>query len=84
MEKEGKVPRSTKGLFTGYYKLASYIMMRLILVQGVLPYISHIDMCHHKGMVLTPFWPEDGYRLCQETMAILVWNGVGVSRKLQV
>ena len=24
----------------------------LILVQGVLPYISHIDMCHHKGMVL--------------------------------
>ena len=78
MEKEGKVPRSTKGLSTGYYKLASYIMMRLILVQGVLPYISHIDMCHHKGMVL------DGYRLCQETMAILVWNWVGVSRKLQV
>ena len=35
---------------------------------GVLPYIRHIGMS--KGMVFTPFWSENGYRLCS------FWSGI--------
>ena len=30
---------------------------------GLLPFISHIGMCHHKGRVFAPFWSENGFGL---------------------
>ena len=47
--------------------------VRLLEIQGprggggrVLPYISHIGVCvpPSSGMVLAPFWSENGYTLC--------------------
>ena len=39
--------------------------------RGLLPFISHIGMCHHKGRVFAPFWPEIGF-----------WTGIGYSFRL--
>ena len=43
---------------------------------GVLPYISHICMCCRKGY---------GFSVCKrvETLPILVWNRVSLSRELR-
>ena len=29
--------------------------------RGLLPFISHVGMCHHKGRVFAPFWSGIGY-----------------------
>ena len=34
--------------------------------RGLLPLISHVGMCHHKGRVFAPFWSENGF-----------WTGIG-------
>ena len=63
-KRKGKFPARPKACSQATTDNWSWPLMRLILVQepGVLPDISHIGMCHYKGMVLTPFWPADGYR----------------------
>ena len=34
--------------------------------RGLLPFVSHIGMCHHKGRVFALFWSEYGF-----------WTGIG-------